>query len=76
MNIETERESIMFDDEDRTFVTVRNAEAQYSLWPADRAVPDGWTAVGEPGSRADRLDHIRREWTDLRPAGLRAWMGG
>jgi MbtH protein len=37
-----------FDDTEGRFLVLVNDEAQYSLWPAARAVPDGWrTAHGE-----------------------------
>ena len=65
----------MFDDDNREFTAVCNAERQYSLWPTDRAVPAGWTPVGTAGTRAECLDYISREWTDLRPQTLRTWMG-
>jgi MbtH protein len=60
-------------NDDRRYAVVRNHEEQYSLWPADRPPPDGWTAVGVTGSRAECLDHIGREWSDQRPKSLREW---
>jgi amino acid adenylation domain-containing protein len=33
-------------DGGRRFTVVRNAEARYSVWPAERPVPAGWHAVG------------------------------
>jgi MbtH protein len=65
----------MFDDDNREYTAVCNAEGQHSLWPTDRAIPAGWTAVGVAGSRSDCLEYIKREWTDLRPKSLRTWMG-
>jgi MbtH protein len=50
---------------------VRNEEEQYSLWPAGRALPPGWTEVGVSGSEEDCLEYIERTWTDLRPLSLR-----
>ena len=61
----------MFDDEEREFQVVVNDEQQYSIWPGDRGVPAGWSAVGTRGVRAQCLDYIDRTWTDLRPASLR-----
>lgn len=66
----------MFDDDNREFTAVSNAEGQHSLWPTDRAIPAGWTAVGTAGTRTHCLEYISREWTDLRPKSLRIWMGG
>lgn len=59
------------DDDDRQYCVVRNDEEQYSIWPADRASPAGWTAQGVAGTKAACLDHIERTWKDLRPLSLR-----
>lgn len=53
------------------YVVVLNEEDQYSIWPADRPPPNGWTAVGVLGSRDECLDHIERVWTDMRPRSVR-----
>lgn len=63
----------MFDDEP-LWTAVINDEEQYSIWPADRAVPAGWIAVGETGTKDHCLDYIERTWTDMRPRSLRVWM--
>lgn len=65
----------MFDDEDRRFAVVRNAEEQYSIWPAEQTAPAGWTAVGFAGVKAECLAHIAEVWTDLRPASARRAAG-
>lgn len=54
---------------------VVNHEEQYSVWPADREPPAGWTTVGPARSRDECLDHIARVWTDMRPLSLRQKMG-
>ncbi|MFC7548694.1 MbtH family protein [Plantactinospora sp. GCM10030261] len=54
------------------YVVVRNAEEQYSIWPADRPVPQGWQDMEVRGSREECLTHIENVWTDMRPASLRA----
>lgn len=59
------------DDDDRHYTVVRNDEEQYSLWPADRAVPPGWTPAGVTGPKTACLEHIRTVWTDMRPKSLR-----
>lgn len=64
----------MFDDEHREFHVVVNDEEQYSIWPADRAVPAGWRATATSGPKADCLAHIDQVWTDLRPLSLRRQM--
>jgi MbtH protein len=58
-------------EDEPDFVVVVNAEEQYSVWPAVRAVPDGWRAVGVTGPKSDCLEHISAAWTDMRPLSLR-----
>jgi len=53
---------------------VANHEEQYSIWPADREVPAGWTDAGTTGSRDACLAHIEEVWTDMRPLSLRRSM--
>jgi len=53
------------------FVCVRNHEEQYSIWPARREIPEGWTATGFGGTRQECLDHIQEVWTDIRPLSAR-----
>ena len=61
--------------EDTTIYTaVMNHEEQYSIWPADRELPAGWTAVGTPGPKAEVLAWIEEVWTDMRPLSLRRKM--
>jgi MbtH protein len=58
--------------EDTTIYTaVMNHEEQYSIWPADRELPLGWTAVGTPGRKEEVLAWIEEVWTDMRPKSLR-----
>lgn len=57
-----------------TFTVVVNDEEQYSIWPADRALPAGWRDAGLTGSKEDCLAHIDKVWTDMRPASLRRQM--
>jgi MbtH protein len=59
---------------DMTYVVVRNDEEQYSIWPAGREIPAGWTTDGTQGSREECLAHIERVWTDMRPRSLRERM--
>lgn len=61
----------MFDDETRPYAVVRNDEDQYSIWPADRPLPDGWYATGTVGCKDACLSHIAEVWTDMRPASAR-----
>jgi MbtH protein len=63
-----------FDDEDGTFLVLKNSEGQHSLWPQPVNVPAGWSVVSGPASRADCVAYIDRTWTDLRPESLIRWM--
>ena len=56
------------------FRVVANEEEQYSLWPADREIPQGWTDAGKWGTREECLAHIEEVWTDMRPLSLRKAM--
>lgn len=56
------------------YQVVVNAEEQYSIWPAVKAVPPGWRAVGVTGPKQECLAHIEEVWTDMRPLSLRRWM--
>jgi MbtH protein len=60
-----------FEDEDRSYLVLVNAEDQHSLWPADLAVPAGWRTAHGPAGRAECLEYVERNWTDMRPAGIR-----
>jgi MbtH protein len=61
--------------EDTTiYNVVINHEEQYSIWPAYRETPAGWTAVGKSGSKDECLTYIDQVWTDMRPLSLRKYM--
>ncbi|KQP44299.1 MbtH family protein [Methylobacterium sp. Leaf106] len=64
------------DDSEATFLVVINGEEQYSVWPAHRPVPAGWSATGFSGPRTACLDHIDTVWTDMRPLSLRRALAG
>jgi len=59
-----------------TYTVVVNHEEQYSIWPAERELPRGWSAVGKTGAKAECLAHIKEVWTDMRPLSLRKKMDG
>jgi len=62
----------MNDEEDKTtYTVVVNHEEQYSIWPADRALPNGWRNAGKTGQKAECLECIKTVWTDMRPLSLR-----
>jgi MbtH protein len=58
----------------REYLVVINDEEQYSIWWAERAVPEGWTVTGFRGPKQDCLDRIGEVWTDMRPRSLRERM--
>jgi MbtH protein len=60
-----------FEDDQAEFLVVVNHEEQYSLWPAFKEIPAGWTATGPRGNRKVCLDWIEQTWTDMRPKSLR-----
>jgi MbtH protein len=59
-----------FDNPDGVFLVLVNDEGQHSLWPEFAAVPDGWQVAFGPDDRAACLEHVERNWTDLRPQSL------
>lgn len=61
-------------DPSQIYEVVVNQEGQYSIWPANKAVPNGWSTVGRQGSKEQCLEFIREVWTDMRPLSLRASM--
>jgi MbtH protein len=61
-------------EDTRTYVAVVNHEEQYSIWPADRELPAGWSDAGRRGTRAECLAWIGEVWTDMRPRSLRLRM--
>lgn len=63
------------DREDTTiYKVVVNHEEQYSIWPADRENPLGWSDAGKQGLKAECLAYIEEVWTDMRPLSLRKKM--
>jgi MbtH protein len=53
---------------------VVNREEQYSIWPADRENPLGWSDAGKTGTKSECLAFIEEVWTDMRPLSLRKRM--
>lgn len=62
------------DDDTRTYRVVINHEDQYSIWFADRDLPEGWRPDGVQGTRQECLAHIDEVWTDMRPRSVRLAM--
>ena len=61
-------------DDATTYRVVVNHEEQYSIWPAHKGLPKGWSAVGKEGLKDDCLAYIKEVWTDMRPKSLREAM--
>jgi MbtH protein len=65
------------DEEDPTiYKVVVNREEQYSIWPAGRETPPGWSDAGKEGTKAECLAYIEQVWTDMRPLSLRRQIEG
>ena len=65
-----------FDDSEGRFFVLVNDEEQHSLWPVYIDVPPGWRVVYGEASRADCLEYVDRNWTDIRPRTLREKLSG
>lgn len=67
-----EREIILSDNESAVrYRVVCNDEEQHSIWPVDRAIPDGWRDVGFAGARQACLEYIVKIWPDITPRSVR-----
>lgn len=49
---------------------VVNQEGQYSVWPINKIVPNGWSMTGKQGSKEGCLAFIDEVWTDMRLCSL------
>jgi len=57
-----------FENPEAAYCVLVNDEGQYSIWPAEIAVPSGWyTACGD-GTRNACLAYVARNWKDERRA--------
>ncbi len=65
-----------FDDDNGTFFVLVNDEDQRSLWPTFAETPAGWRVVYGEASRAECLDYVEQNWTDIRPKSLRESIAG
>ncbi|MFF9088268.1 MbtH family protein [Streptomyces sp. NPDC014991] len=65
-----------FEDEDGRYLVLVNDEGQHSLWPGFAEIPAGWEVAHPEDSRQACLDHIEKNWTDMRPASLIRQMAG
>ena len=58
-------------DVQSSYTVLVNDEGQHSLWPARKAVPLGWRAVGPIGTEQECIEYVEREWTDITPLSVR-----
>jgi len=61
----------VFDDDDGQYMLIINQEDQYSIWPAAKDVPAGWTTTEHAGTKAECVAKADEVWTDMRPLSLR-----
>lgn len=59
-----------FEDPEANYLVLVNDEGQHSLWPTFIDVPAGWRSVFGEAPRQECLDHIEKNWTDMRPNSL------
>lgn len=59
-----------FEDDNKMYGVLRNAEGQFSIWPVGIDVPDGWDVVLWDENRKTCLTYIEETWTDMRPLSL------
>lgn len=58
------------------FSVVINHEAQYSIWPRGKEIPNGWQKEGKVGNKSDCLEYINNAWSDIRPQSIRRKSNG
>ena len=56
-------------EDNAVYKVVVDHEEQYSLWPADREEPLGWTDAGKTGTKEECLAYIKEVGADVRPPG-------
>lgn len=62
-------------EDDTVYKVVVNHEEQYSIWPADRENPPGWSDAGFSGTKRECLDYIKEIWIQVRPLSPGGKMG-
>ncbi|MDF7759296.1 MbtH family protein [Kosakonia cowanii] len=59
-----------FENESLIFTVLVNQENQHALWPEFIQIPDGWEPTFGPAARAECLQYIEQNWTDIKPRSL------
>lgn len=54
-------------EDNMIYKVVLNHEERYSIWPADKDNPAGWSDAGKRGTKAECLAYIKEVWSDMRP---------
>ncbi|STY10005.1 MbtH family protein [Legionella quinlivanii] len=62
------------DNDQKIYNVVINDEGQYSIWPANKNKPEGWSEAGFQGLKKDCLLYIKEAWKDMRPLSLQRKM--
>lgn len=57
-----------FDDVQGQFYLLQNDNQQFSLWPAQCALPAGWRVMCQPQSQDACNDWLSTHWSTLTPA--------
>jgi MbtH protein len=57
--------------EDTEYFVVINHEEQYSIWPKELDLPEGWRQSKFQGTLYPCVKYIREVWTDMRPLSQR-----
>ncbi len=52
---------------ERQYTACVNEDYQYSIWPVDRDMAIGWTAIGDPGTEEECRQYLKETVTDMRP---------
>lgn len=57
-----------FDNQQGPFFILQNAQQQFSLWPQQCALPQGWRVVCQPASQDACTAWLNANWQNLTPA--------
>ena len=55
----------------QVYSVVVNHGEQYSIWPVDKQLPQGWEEAGKQGTKDECLAYIDEVWQDMRPSETR-----
>jgi MbtH protein len=59
-----------FECDGEEYRVLANAAGEYSLWPALRETPKGWTAAGPTAGSRHCLEWIDIAWTSIGPKSI------